>query len=76
VRLDKRVVAVFTNLTHPRMESSGLDVFTRPTASGVHVSASRRIGLGLIGFSAPYKNDDRGVEPRPSTTHEEGTLNG
>jgi hypothetical protein len=58
----------------PCVKSGEADIVARPLASGVHVSAMRKVVLGALGFSPVHRNDGRGLEPRPSHPHEEGTL--
>jgi len=63
LRLHRR--AVLTDLSRPRLG----EIAPRPNASGVHVTA-----LGAIGLTPVNRNDERGIEPRSSHPHEEGTL--
>lgn len=67
LRLRRR--AVLADLSRPRIGET-----SRPTASGVHVTPVRQAMLGALGFTPVHRNDGRGLAPRPSHPHEEGTL--
>jgi len=69
MKLRPRKRVVLADLSRPRIGET-----SRPVASGVHVSVARRTMLGAIGFTSVHRNDGRGLEPRPSHPHEEGTL--
>jgi hypothetical protein len=67
-----RKTVVLADLSKSRIGET--DDLGRPLASGIHVSPARQMLLGAIGIAPQHRSDGRGLTPRPSNPHEEGTL--